>query len=60
MDQYIFENVEYKTYSENDSYCSYRYYQEEDDYKVYLFNQRYQCMSENNWYKKYFLNVFTD
>lgn len=55
MDQYIFENVEYKTYTKEDGYCSYQTITEEEDWPVYLFNQRYKNMSENNWYKKYFL-----
>jgi len=55
MDQYIFENVEYKTYTKEDGYCSYQTVTEEEDWPVYLFNQRYENMSENNWYRKYFL-----
>ena len=54
MDQYIYENVEYKTYSKEDDYCSYRYLQEDKGYRVYLFNQRYEEMKKDRWYSSYF------
>jgi len=60
IDQYIFENFDYHTYSLEDRYCSYQTVTNEEDYAVYLFNQRYQCMKEDLWFKKYFLKPKTD
>ena len=56
MDQFLFENIQYKTYNKDDGYCSYQTVTEEEDYPVYLFNQRYKCMKDNEWYKKYFMS----
>ena len=56
IDQFIFENFEYKTYSKEDGYCSYQtILDDQKQYPVYLFNQRYQSMSEDQWFQKYFL-----
>ena len=55
MDQYVYENTTYKTYTKEDGYCSYQTVTEEEDYPIYLFNQRYMNMKEDNWYHKYFL-----
>ena len=54
IDQYIFENVDYKTYTKEDGYCSYQTITKEEDWPVYLFNQRYQDMRSDNWYTRYF------
>lgn len=55
IDQFIYENFEYQTYTKEDNYCSFQTVTEEQDYAVYLFNQRYQHMKENNWYSAFFL-----
>jgi len=56
IDQFIYENFKYNTYSIEDKYCSYQTVLDEDDnYNVYLFNQRYQFMQKDLWFKKYFL-----
>ena len=55
IDQYIYENIEYKTYTQNDRYCSYQTVLDEQNYDVYLFNQRYQDMQKDGWYNKYML-----
>ena len=54
IDQYIFENLDYKTYTKEDGYCSYQTITKEEDWPVYLFNQRYQDMRSDNWYTRYF------
>ena len=55
IDQFIYENIPYKTYTMKDGYCSYQTItKEKKDYIVYLFNQRYQEIKGNNWFKKYF------
>ena len=53
MDQYIFENVKYNTYTEKDGYVSFQTVTEETDAPVYLFNQRYKKLVEKDWYTKY-------
>jgi hypothetical protein len=56
IDQFIFENFKYETYSEEDKYCSYQtILDEQEQYSVYLFNQRHQSMAEFQWFQKYFL-----
>ena len=57
IDQFIYENIPYKTYTMEDKYCSYQTITEErKDYVVYLFNQRYQEMRKKDWYTKYYEN----
>lgn len=53
MDQYLYENVEYKTYTKEDGYVSFQTVTEETDAPVYLFNQRYENLREEGWYTKY-------
>lgn len=53
MDQYIYENVVYDTYTEKDRYVSFQTVTEETDAPVYLFNQRYENLTEQGWYTKY-------
>lgn len=53
MDQYIYENVQYNTYTKEDGYVSFQTVTEETDAPVYLFNQRYEKLIEKNWYTKY-------
>jgi hypothetical protein len=55
IDQYIYENVNYKTYTKDDGYCSYQTVLDEQDYAIYLFNQRYQEMQKDGWYSNYML-----
>jgi hypothetical protein len=57
IDQYIYENVDYNTYTKNDGYCSYQTILDEQKYSVYLFNQRYEEMKKDGWYSKY---LFTE
>ena len=47
IDQLIYENIKYKTYSQEDNYCSYQTIKKESDYSVYLFNQCYQELRSN-------------
>lgn len=53
IDQYIYENVAYKTYSEDDGYVSFQTITEETKAPVYLFNQRYKELVKEDWYTKY-------
>ena len=53
IDQLIFENIDYKTYNKDDSYCSFQTVTEEQDYSVYLFNQRYEYLKQQGWYSNY-------
>jgi len=55
IDQFIYENIPYKTYTMEDKYCSYQTITEEKDYNIYLFNQRYEHMRKDFWFNKYFL-----
>ena len=55
IDQYIFENVDYKTYIKEDGYCSYQTVTQEEDWPIYLFNQRYTEMKKDKWFKRYML-----
>lgn len=55
IDQYIYEKTDYKTYNKEDKYVSYQTVLDETDAPVYLFNQRYTHMKNNQWYTKYFL-----
>ena len=55
IDQYIYENVSYKTYTKEDKYVSYQTVLDETDVSVYLFNQRYEHMKNKSWYTKYML-----
>ena len=56
IDQFIYENTEYLTYTREDKYCSYQTITEKkEDYNVYLFNQRYQQMKNNSWFNEYFV-----
>lgn len=57
MDQLLYENVEYKMYTEADQYCSYQTVTDEQDYKVYLFNQRYEFMKQPLWFQQYQLQL---
>jgi hypothetical protein len=56
IDQFIYENIEHETYSQSDRYCSYQTVTDEEDYAVYLFNQNYERMGDDLWFKKYFLS----
>jgi hypothetical protein len=53
MDQYIYQNVSYNTYTKEDGYVSFQTVTEETEAPVYLFNQRYKNLLEKNWYTKY-------
>jgi len=56
MDQYIYENTDYKTFDVNDGYVSYQTELEETDAPIYLFNQRYKELAKDDlWYNKYLL-----
>lgn len=56
IDQYIYENFNFKMYYQQDGICSYHTQKQEDEnYSVYLFNQQHDQMFNNQWYKKYFL-----
>lgn len=55
MDQLLYENVEYKTFNEADSYCSYQTITDQQPYSVYLFNQMYQEMKVTGWHHKFLL-----
>ena len=56
IDQFIYENIPYKTYTIKDKYCSYQTITEERKYYVvYLFNQRYQEMKKKDWFEKYYV-----
>ncbi len=57
MDQYIYENVKYNTYTVDDGYVSFQTELEETDAPVYLFNQRYQELVKEDWYTKYQLQA---
>lgn len=53
MDQYIYQNVSYNTYTKEDGYVSFQTVTEETEAPVYLFNQRYEKLIEKDWYTKY-------
>lgn len=55
MDQLLYENISYKTYTQDDGYCSYQTITDEKDYSVYLFNQCYQQMLNPGWHHKFLL-----
>ena len=55
IDQYLFENVKYKTYDKNDGYCSYQTITHEENWPIYLFNQRYTEMEKDEWFRRYML-----
>jgi hypothetical protein len=57
IDQFIYENIKYKTYNKEDGYCSFQTVLDEQDYPVYLFNQRNANMKNKDWYSRYFINV---
>ena len=57
IDQYLHENHEYVTFS-NNGVCSYQTITDEQEYNVYLFNQRYKSMQNPGWYSKYLLPQF--
>ena len=53
IDQYIYENVEYNTYTKDDGYVSFQTVTEETEAPIYLFNQRYKELLKEDWYTKY-------
>ena len=53
IDQYLYEIFNPKTYKEG--FCSVQTIDEKLDFQVYLFNQRYERMKEDNWWSNYFL-----
>ena len=53
IDQYIYQNVSYNTYTKEDGYVSFQTVTEETEAPVYLFNQRYKKLIEKDWYTKY-------
>lgn len=53
IDQYLYEIFNPKTFSIG--FCSVQTIEDEQDYNVYFFNQRYERMSEKNWWTNYFL-----
>lgn len=57
MDQYLFEQVKYKLYTQEDRYCSYQTVTVEEDYSVYIFNQRYREMLRPDWFSKYCMPI---
>jgi len=57
IDQFIYENIKYKTYNKEDGYCSFQTVLDEQDYSIYLFNQRNANMQDKDWYSRYFINV---
>ena len=61
IDQFIYENIPYKTYTMEDKYCSYQTITEERKYYVvYLFNQRYQEMKKKDFIEGEFEDIEDD
>jgi hypothetical protein len=54
MDQYLYENIKYKLYTEEDRYCSIQTIPDYNkDYSVYLFNQSHTMMLQPGWHCTY-------
>lgn len=53
IDQLIYENVEYLTYTKQDRYCSYYTNKSEGNYSVYLYNQHHEVMLQPGWHRHY-------
>jgi hypothetical protein len=61
IDQYLYENIEYKTYDKICYSIQNNEHKEEDkDYSICLFNQRKMLMEDGwcGWWKKYFIPYF--
>jgi len=57
IDQYIYENVSYNTYTDKSKYCSLQTIETEKEHSVCLFNQRYEYMKMRGWWTNYFLQI---
>ena len=60
MDQFIYENIEYKTYNKVCYSIKGNEYKNKDDrYSICLFNQRKILMEDgwSGWWKKYFIST---
>lgn len=51
IDQYLYENFDVSCYEEN--FCSFQTIQDNQDYSVVLFNQRYEYMQQDGWWRAY-------
>ena len=51
IDQYLFENISYKLFTEEDGYCSIQTVPDYDKkYSVYLFNQNHSLILDSGWH----------
>jgi hypothetical protein len=56
IDQFIYENINYKIFTDPNTYCSYQTEKNHTDSQVYLFNQSHLEMKKPGWYQKYLLH----
>ena len=54
MDQYLYENIRYRLYTQEDGYCSIQTIPDKiKEYFVYLFNQNHQQMLQPGWHRTF-------